>query len=78
MMNDFVGCDKLLFGTDFPAVGKEMVEWYTERLVEQFPISTSTGSEEEEKGKEVDEELEKIMVGNARKLFPRLFESFES
>lgn len=65
LMDAFVGLDgeKVLFGTDFPAVGSDMVGWYTRALEEYF----------DKDGEEGEEGLEKVMVGNARKLFPRFF-----
>ena len=85
-MDSFVGLDgdRLLFGTDFPAVGSGMVEWYTERLVEYFEKDKDKDKrkckckdEEEDEcvGGKGEERLEKIMVGNANKLFPRFFEN---
>ncbi|KAJ7180172.1 hypothetical protein C8R43DRAFT_391203 [Mycena crocata] len=56
-METFVSPDRILFGTDFPAVGSEMVDWYTKNL-EQFHAADV-------------EKLKNVMAANALKLFPR-------
>ncbi|KAF8195812.1 hypothetical protein K438DRAFT_1968308 [Mycena galopus ATCC 62051] len=40
-LETFVSPDRILFGTDFPAVSSEMVDWYTKNL-EDFHQQTST------------------------------------
>ncbi|CAL1700764.1 unnamed protein product [Somion occarium] len=55
----FVNPERLFFGTDFPAVGNDMAGWYTKQLTSYYAEDT--------------EELEKIMAGNAGKVFPRFF-----
>ncbi|THV08469.1 amidohydrolase 2 [Dendrothele bispora CBS 962.96] len=58
MMESFVGHDRLLFGTDFPAVTTEMAAWYTRNL-EGFYTDKK-------------EALDSVMYKNALKLFPNL------
>ncbi|TFK43462.1 hypothetical protein BDQ12DRAFT_180817 [Crucibulum laeve] len=57
-MDVFVGYEKLLFGTDFPAVSVEMADWYTNNLEKHYS--------------EHPQKLEDVMCNNALKLFPRL------
>ncbi|KAJ7754235.1 hypothetical protein DFH07DRAFT_503553 [Mycena maculata] len=59
MMDTFVSPERILFGTDFPAVSGEMVSWYTHNL-EQF---------HEKAGNLV--RLEGVMAANALGLFPK-------
>ncbi|KAJ7507897.1 hypothetical protein B0H11DRAFT_1969189 [Mycena galericulata] len=56
-MDAFVSPDRILFGTDFPAVSADMVGWYTRNL-EQFRAADN-------------KKLEDVMAGNALGLFPR-------
>lgn len=60
-MATFVPSDRLLFGTDFPAVSIKSVRWYTENLENYFA------------GRPLD--LANIMRDNALKLFPNLGKS---
>ncbi|KAK7061795.1 hypothetical protein R3P38DRAFT_2831559 [Favolaschia claudopus] len=61
-LNTFLGNpNRLLFGTDFPAVSSEMAGWYTQNL-ERFHASEP-------------DDLVKIMAVNAARLFPR-FQSY--
>ncbi|KAG6873774.1 hypothetical protein C0995_011593 [Termitomyces sp. Mi166 len=57
-LNAFVPPDRLLFGTDFPAVGIDMAEWYTANLKEHYG--------------EDNDRLETVLGGNALTLFPKL------
>ncbi|OJA18997.1 hypothetical protein AZE42_00331 [Rhizopogon vesiculosus] len=57
-MATFVPLDRLLFGTDFPAVSTKTVEWYTENLEGYFA------------NKPLD--LANVMRNNALMLFPNL------
>ncbi|EEB93880.1 hypothetical protein MPER_07409, partial [Moniliophthora perniciosa FA553] len=57
-MKSFISPDRLLFGTDFPAVSTEMADWYTKNL-EKFYA-------------EEDDVLEAITYKNAKSLFPNL------
>ncbi|CCM03180.1 uncharacterized protein FIBRA_05302 [Fibroporia radiculosa] len=57
-LKSFVGPDRVLFGTDFPAVNKDMATWYTENL-DQFYSDDP-------------EQLEAINNGNALSLIPTL------
>ncbi|KAF9008998.1 amidohydrolase 2 [Cyathus striatus] len=57
-LEEFVGIEQILFGTDFPAVSKDMTEWFTARLEERY--------------RERKDDLKKITRDNAIKLFPRL------
>ncbi|PFH52794.1 hypothetical protein AMATHDRAFT_79490 [Amanita thiersii Skay4041] len=50
--------DRILFGTDFPAVGAKMAEWYTENLIRHYHVHGR-------------EKLDNIMSTNALRLFPR-------
>ncbi|KAF8897608.1 hypothetical protein BD779DRAFT_1608161 [Infundibulicybe gibba] len=56
-MDPFVGSNRILFGTDFPAVNTEMADWYTKNLMGFYGDGTK---------------LDDIMGGNALRLFPRL------
>ncbi|KAH8105880.1 hypothetical protein BXZ70DRAFT_399246 [Cristinia sonorae] len=58
-MKTFVGPERILFGTDFPAVSSEMISWYTDQLDDFYAKDFET--------------LEHINHLNAMKLFPRLF-----
>ncbi|RDX55581.1 amidohydrolase 2, partial [Lentinus brumalis] len=57
-MKSFVGGDRILFGTDFPAVTPSMAAWYKKQL-EQFYADKP-------------DRLQEIMSGNALKLMPEL------
>ncbi|KAG1752718.1 uncharacterized protein EDB91DRAFT_532242 [Suillus paluster] len=57
-MATLVPSDRLLFGTDFPAVSTKTVEWYTKNLKTHFA------------GRPLD--LANIMCDNALRLFPNL------
>ncbi|KAJ7498837.1 hypothetical protein FB451DRAFT_1203184 [Mycena latifolia] len=57
-MEAFVSPERILFGTDFPAVSSEMAGWYTTN-VEQFHAAD-------------DEKLNNVMAANALNLFPRI------
>ncbi|TCD68185.1 hypothetical protein EIP91_011356 [Steccherinum ochraceum] len=61
-MKSFVGPEKMLFGTDFPAVSRETISWYTEELDKFY-----AGSDDDART------LEEINYQNAMRLFPRLF-----
>ncbi|KAG6866454.1 hypothetical protein C0991_003972 [Blastosporella zonata] len=54
-MDAFVSPDRILFGTDFPAVGIGMASWYTDNVKERY-------------GDDKDK-LEMVLGGNALKLF---------
>ncbi|KAJ7283569.1 hypothetical protein C8J57DRAFT_1432643 [Mycena rebaudengoi] len=56
-MEAFVGPERILFGSDFPAVSTEMVDWYTKN-VEEFYAADNT-------------KLAGVMASNALALFPR-------
>jgi predicted TIM-barrel fold metal-dependent hydrolase len=60
-MSTLVPSDRLLFGTDFPAVSTKTAEWYTENLENYFA------------GRPLD--LANIMRDNALRLFPNLGKS---
>ncbi|KAG1872679.1 hypothetical protein C8R48DRAFT_27649 [Suillus tomentosus] len=60
-MATFVPSDRLLFGTDFPAVSIKTVEWYTQNLENHFA------------GRPLD--LANTMHENALRLFPNLGQS---
>ncbi|KAG5724986.1 2-amino-3-carboxymuconate-6-semialdehyde decarboxylase [Termitomyces sp. T112] len=57
-LDTFVPPDRLLFGTDFPAVSADMAEWYTKNLKEHY-------------GKDNDR-LRMVVGDNALTLFPKL------
>ncbi|KDQ64590.1 hypothetical protein JAAARDRAFT_64434 [Jaapia argillacea MUCL 33604] len=54
-MRNFVGSDRILFGTDFPAVSTQMIEWFTKNVEDFYEAGT---------------EIENVMRGNALKLLP--------
>jgi predicted TIM-barrel fold metal-dependent hydrolase len=60
-LESLVEPDRIVFGTDFPAVSLEMAEWYT-RHVDAYFINR-------------EHELEKLMYDNALALLPRLRQS---
>ncbi|KAG9218960.1 hypothetical protein CCMSSC00406_0001370 [Pleurotus cornucopiae] len=62
-MLKFVKPDRLLFGTDCPAVSPQMSKWYTDNL-ESFYANDPHS-------------LHAIMAGNALRLFPRLRETVD-
>ncbi|KAI0081736.1 amidohydrolase 2 [Panus rudis PR-1116 ss-1] len=55
MMLRFVGKERILFGTDYPAVSSDMASWYKKQLDEHLG----------------NDELHQIMAGNATNLFPK-------
>jgi predicted TIM-barrel fold metal-dependent hydrolase len=57
-LESLVGPDRILFGTDFPAVSLGMAEWYTRHVDEYFA--------------DRQHDLEKLMYDNALALLPRL------
>ncbi|EIW82137.1 amidohydrolase 2 [Coniophora puteana RWD-64-598 SS2] len=57
-MEKFVPLDHILFGSDFPAVSVDMVQWYTHNLEEYFRDDPA--------------KLHHVARGNALELFPRL------
>jgi predicted TIM-barrel fold metal-dependent hydrolase len=57
-LESLVEPDRLLFGTDFPAVSVEMAEWYTRHVDEYFV--------------DRQHDLERLMYDNALALLPRL------
>ncbi|KAG6829596.1 hypothetical protein H0H92_004065 [Tricholoma furcatifolium] len=54
----FVPMEKILFGTDFPAVSVDMAQWYTENLKDHYKAD--------------DKKLEMVLSSNALNLFPSL------
>ncbi|KAK7470561.1 hypothetical protein VKT23_001985 [Stygiomarasmius scandens] len=60
MMKTFVSRDRLLFGTDFPAISTEMAGWYTKNLEDFYADDKDA--------------LDDVMYKNALKLFPRLMD----
>ncbi|KAK7470559.1 hypothetical protein VKT23_001983 [Stygiomarasmius scandens] len=60
MMKTFVSRDRLLFGTDFPAISTEMAGWYTKNLEDFYADD--------------EDALDDIMYKNALRLFPRLMD----
>ncbi|GLB33883.1 putative amidohydrolase [Lyophyllum shimeji] len=57
-IDNFVGHDRILFGTDFPAVGAQMAQWYTNHVRRHYESDS--------------DKLNMVLGGTARKLFPRL------
>jgi predicted TIM-barrel fold metal-dependent hydrolase len=57
-LESFVQPDRIVFGTDFPAVSLEMAEWYTRHVDEYFTNR--------------QDDLERLMYVNALALLPRL------
>jgi 6-methylsalicylate decarboxylase len=57
-LEDFVEPDRILFGSDFPAVSVEMAQWYTRNVDEYFA--------------QRPDQLKQVMRGNALALLPRL------
>ncbi|KAK2466271.1 hypothetical protein APHAL10511_001913 [Amanita phalloides] len=58
----FVCPERILFGTDFPAVSAEMADWYTNNLRKFYAAN--------------DERLASIMSINALRLFPRFYKYY--
>ena len=57
-LENLVGLDRMLFGTDFPAVEARMSAWYTNHVDAYFA--------------DRPEALERVMRGNALTILPRL------
>jgi len=60
-MESLVGSERLIFGSDFPAVSTKMAEWYTKQVGDYYH--------------DKPKQHVRVMSGTASQLFPRFAET---